>query len=67
MGETRHDGVFGGVQVLVNPKVGVVAQYDEQDLITALTYTPKPNWPTIKAGTFGDHSWVGINYTFNTK
>jgi len=67
LGDLRHDGFFGGVQVLVTPKIGVVALNDGEDLITGVTYTHGPKWPTIKAGTFGDHSWVGINYTFNMK
>ncbi|NIM05308.1 MAG: hypothetical protein GTO55_04285 [Armatimonadetes bacterium] len=67
LGEDRHDGAFGGIQVLVNSKIGVIALYDSADLITGVTYTPKPNWPTFKAGTFGDHTWVGINYTFGVK
>jgi len=67
LGETRHDGLFGGVQVLVTPKLGVIALHDAQDLITGVTYTHDRNWPTLKAGTFGDHWWVGANYTFNVK
>ncbi len=67
LGETRHRGFFGGVQTLVTPKVGVVALHDGQDLITGVTYTHGPNWPTVKGGTFGDHWWVGVNYTFNLK
>jgi len=67
LNEDRHEGLFGGVQMLVTPKVGVVVQHDGQDLITALTYTHDPKWPTIKGGTFGKHSWIGLNYTFNVK
>lgn len=69
-GEGRHDGLFGGLQIVLrpgNPHVGAIALYDGQDIITGLTYTPTPAWPTLKAGTFGDHWWVGINYTFNAK
>jgi len=69
-GEPRHEGLFGGLQVCVvptYPMVGAIALYDGQDIITGLTYTYKPTWPTIKAGTFGGHSWVGLNYTFNCK
>ena len=69
-GENRHHGLFGGVQVLYRPTypmVGVVALYDAQDIITALTVTPKPNWPTLKGGTFGGHWWIGMSYTFNEK
>jgi hypothetical protein len=69
-GEERHEGLFGGIQVLAKPtfpQVGVVALYDGQDIITALTYTPTPKWPTFKGGTFGGHTWYGISYTFNAK
>jgi len=67
LGEKRHEGAFGGLQILARPsypQIGLIALYDGQDAITGLTFTPK-GWPTIKGGTFGRHSWVGINYTFN--
>jgi hypothetical protein len=67
-GEPRHEGLFGGLQVLVHPmypQLGVVALWDGQDLISGVTYRPADNWPTFKAGSFGDHWWVGANYTFN--
>lgn len=70
LGEGRHEGLFGGLQVLARPQfpqVGLVALHDGADLITAITLVPKPNWPTFKGGTYGDHSWVGVSYTFNTK
>jgi len=35
-------------------------------VITGLTVVPEPGWPTVKAGTFGGHWWIGANYTFNT-
>ena len=66
-GEKRHDGIFGGVQAMVSPQFGLVALHDSQDLITGITYTHTPKCPTIKAGTYGDHTWAGINYTFNVK
>ncbi len=68
--EPRHEGFFGGLQVCVVPTfpmVGAIALYDGQDIITGVTYTYKPTWPTVKGGTYGDHWWVGINYTFNCK
>jgi len=70
LGETRHEGIFGGLQVMVKPtfpQVGAIALYDGQDVITGLTYTHAPNWPTLKGGTFGDHTWIGLSYTFNCK
>lgn len=69
-GEGRHEGLFGGLQVLAKPtfpQVGVVALYDGNDIITALTYTHEPTWPTIKGGTYGGHTWIGASYTFNAK
>jgi hypothetical protein len=66
-GEKRHDGIFGGVQAMVSPQFGLVVLHDSQDLITGITYTRNPKWPTIKGGTYGDHRWAGINYTFNVK
>ncbi len=68
--EGRHEGLFGGVQILFrpsNPAVGLVALYDATDVITGLTYVPKPRWPTFKGGTFGGHWWVGVSHTFNAK
>lgn len=67
LGETRHEGLFGGLQVLATPKLGLIALHDGQDLITGVTYTHANDWPTLKAGTFGDHWWVGVNYTFNVR
>jgi hypothetical protein len=69
-GEERHDGLFGGIQILLkpsNPAVGLVALYDATDVITGLTVVPEPGWPTIKGGTFGGHWWLGISHTWNVK
>jgi hypothetical protein len=57
-------GVFGGLQALVTPQLGAIALWDGTDDIIGLTYTRKPDWPTVKGGVFGDHWWVGVNYTF---
>jgi len=68
--EGRHEGLFGGVQILfrpANPAVGLVALHDGTDVITGLTIVPKPGWPTLKGGTYGGHLWVGASYTFNAK
>jgi hypothetical protein len=70
LGEGRHEGLFGGVQALVHPsfpQVGLVGLYDGNDVITGVTVVPKPNWPTIKGGTYGAHFWIGMSYTFNAK
>jgi hypothetical protein len=67
LGETRHEGIFGGIQTLLTPQIGAIVLHDGRDLITGLTITPNKSWPTIKGGTFGDHSWVGISYTWNMK
>ena len=69
-GEERHDGLFGGIQILLkpsNPAVGLIALYDSTDVITGLTIVPEPGWPTIKGGTFGGHWWLGISHTWNVK
>jgi len=69
-GEERHEGLFGGLQVLMrpaDPQVGLVALYDGQDVITGVTCVPEEGWPTIKGGTFGGHWWLGVSYTFNAK
>ncbi len=68
--EPRHEGLFGGVQIVmrpVNPFIGLIGLYDGQDVITGVTCVPQPGWPTLKGGTFGGHWWVGASYTFNAK
>ena len=65
LGERRHQGVFGGVQMLFTPQLGLVVLDDSRNLITGLTYTRNPRWPTIKGGSYGRHRWVGISYTFS--
>lgn len=59
-GEERHEGLFGGLQFLFTPCIGAVIQNDGQDTITGITIMPKNTGLTIKAGTFGDHTWVGL-------
>jgi hypothetical protein len=69
-GEERHQGLFGGVQILLKPSspaVGLVGLYDGTDVITGITVVLRPGWPTVKAGTYGGHWWLGANYTFNSK
>ncbi len=68
--EGRHEGLFGGIQILfrpTDPAVGLIALHDGTDIITGVTYVPKPRWPTFKGGTFGGHWWVGVSHTFNPK
>jgi|LSQX01.1.fsa_nt_gb hypothetical protein len=59
MGEVRHRGLFGGLQFLLRPDIGMVAEHDGQDMITALTYMPKNTGLTIKGGGYGKHWWAG--------
>jgi len=69
-GEPRHEGLFGGVQIVMRPAspfIGLIGLYDGQDVITGVTYVPEPGWPTFKGGTFGGHWWLGASYTFNAK
>ena len=60
LGEKRHEGIFGGLQFLLAPYLGLVAQNDGQDLITGITLMPPNTGLTIKGGTYGDHQWYGI-------
>jgi hypothetical protein len=62
LGEERHKGLFGGVQFLVLPWLGGVVQYDGADTITAVTIMPLNTGLTIKGGTYGDHTWIGLSY-----
>ncbi len=65
LGEKRHEGIFGGLQFLFRPDLGAVIQNDGQDLITGITYMPINTGLTFKAGTFGDHWWVGVAFRKN--
>ncbi|MCL4499229.1 MAG: hypothetical protein M1335_03170 [Chloroflexi bacterium] len=58
----RHQGLFGGLQFLLRPELGLVVENDGQDTITGLTIMPKNSGLTIKGGTYGDHWWTGIAY-----
>ncbi len=62
LGQKRHEGIFGGLQFLLRPELGLVVENDGQDLITGITIMPKNSGLTIKGGTYGDHTWVGIAY-----
>lgn len=62
LGESRHGGVFGGVQALIKPWLGAVVQHDGTDLITAITLMPPRTGLTFKGGTFGDHYWAGVAF-----
>jgi hypothetical protein len=62
--DANQSGVFGGVQALITPQIGAIALWDGTDHIIGVTYTPDPKGPTYKGGVFGDHLWVGVNYTF---
>lgn len=62
LGEKRHQGIFGGLQFLLHPEVGLVVQNDGQDTITGVTYMPKNTGLTFKGGTFGSHTWMGVAY-----
>ena len=62
LGEERHKGIFGGLQFLLCPELGLVVEHDGQDLITGITIMPKNTGLTIKGGKFGDNTWVGIAY-----
>jgi hypothetical protein len=65
LGEKRHQGIFGGLQFLFTPNIGAVVQNDGQDLITGITIMPTNSGLTIKGGTYGDHTWVGIAWRKN--
>ena len=62
LGDRRHDGFFGGLQMLLSPTLGLVAEHDGENVITGVTFMPKNTGLTIKGGTFGPHLWVGIAF-----
>jgi len=62
LGEKRHEGIFGGLQFLLRPELGLVIENDGQDTITGLTYMPKNTGLTFKGGTFGSNCWLGVAY-----
>ncbi|MBP6964910.1 MAG: hypothetical protein KBC96_10945 [Armatimonadetes bacterium] len=61
-GDNLHNGLFGGVQAMLTPQIGVAALNDAKQSLYAVTYKPYPEWPTFKAGTLGKHTWVGVDY-----
>jgi len=72
-GTERHSGVFGGVQMKLNPKVGAVVLLlqddalfapDDHDSIYALMYTPGPQWPTFRIAKCGQKDVIGLSYDF---
>jgi len=60
LGDKRHDGLFGGLQFLFKPELGAVGQYDGENWITGITVMPRNTGLTIKAGTYGEHWWMGV-------
>ncbi len=62
LGTNYHEGIFGGAQCLLTPKLGVAALNDTNDTLIAATFKPSDKSPTFKAGTLGDHTWFGIDY-----
>lgn len=62
LGKKRHEGVFGGLQFLFRPELGMVMQNDGRDFITGITIMPKNTGLTIKGGTYGPHTWIGLAY-----
>lgn len=62
LGTNYHEGIFGGIQALLTPKLGVAALHDANDMLFAATYKPSEKLPTFKAGTLGDHTWFGLDY-----
>jgi hypothetical protein len=62
LNEKRHEGPFGGLQFLFLPQLGAIVQNDGQDWITGITFMPKNTGLTLKGGTYGDHTWVGVAY-----
>lgn len=66
LGEKRHDGLFGGLQFLLRPELGLVLLDDGEDVITGLTIMPNNSDLTFKLGTYGGHSWYGISYRKQT-
>ena len=60
--DRRHDGVFGGLQILLQPDLGLVTLHDGEDVITGVTWTPKSSGLTLKAGSYGPHWWAGLAF-----
>ena len=62
LGDRRHDGFFGGLQMLLSPTLGLVAECDGENVITGVTIMPKNTGLTIKGGSFGPHLWFGLAF-----
>lgn len=62
LGNNLHNGIFGGIQAMVTPQIGLALLNDAESTLISAAYKPSANSPTFKAGTLGDHTWFGIDY-----
>lgn len=62
LGDKRHDGIFGGLQLLFKPELGGVVEFDGESWITGITIMPKNSGLTIKGGGYGTHWWAGLAF-----
>lgn len=62
LGESRHEGVFGGFQFLLTPTLGAVIQHDGRDWISGVTIMPLKSGLTFKGGTYGKNTWAGVAF-----
>jgi len=62
LGNNLHEGLFGGIQAMVTPQIGLALLNDAEQTLISAAFKPSANSPTFKAGTLGDHRWFGIDY-----
>jgi hypothetical protein len=62
LGNNLHNGIFGGLQAMLTPQIGLALLSDAESTLISAAFKPSANSPTFKAGTLGDHTWMGIDY-----
>jgi hypothetical protein len=72
-GTRRNAGFFGGVQVKVSPKIGLVGFFLRDDVqfapkhhdwVYAVNYAEGQQWPTLQIGKCGRADVICVSYTF---
>lgn len=65
--DKRHQGIFGGLQYIITPNLGVFAFDDGRNIITAVGYRLPKTDLMLRAGTFGAHWFAGLAYAWTPR
>jgi hypothetical protein len=63
----RHQGIFGGVQYVITPHIGVSVFDDSRNIITGICYFPTKSNLMLRAGTFASDWLLGIAYMWTPR